>query len=218
MLLMTSRKRDYFGFGGRKKGKFAGRFKGNWNVELFNEEIGRQCEVVYFGKGYGDYYTDQWNWPIQKIVDHYNIDVVFTCDMSTKWIEFNQVDVFKVHLCGDYYRGVDRKWKYDEYFDKLQHDMYFMSNMSGVEMGRKEVSNEFYYLPFSCDTNWYKNWGFEKIYDVFTGWQQTRVGIYPLRKKIVRMLMDTDINGYYNEAWFCNHVKKINESKICLMN
>lgn len=191
----------------------------NWNFELFREELNRQHDVFYWGKWYSEEYHKNWKLPIPEVVDRYGpFDVILVHYNNRDYPGFNDIDILKVHIAGDYADNISKENldRYDLHFRNHRYDIVFGSETAITErLKRKKVAPHIYLLPVSADTRIYRKLGLPKIYDVMASYC-TRMKLYPHRKNIHYLLIGMGVKCFLEKALFYEHIRVINQSKICI--
>jgi len=189
----------------------------NWGHQLFRNEIGRQHDVIYYGRKHKGYAGPEL--PISEIIDRYcngKPDVLLTYDTyrNVKNPGIEKVnDIIKININVDYEANVKIQ---DNHFKKHRYDLIFSIVQSSLDiMKEHNVCKRLYLLPFSVDTNIYKKLKLKKEYDVCAVYK-VRDGQYPNRGKIHDILNKMNIKTITRTVVKKNLIKAINESKIII--
>lgn len=193
----------------------------NWTHSLFRKEIGRQHDVVYYGKGYPNYVFDK---PIPEVLkDHKPFDIILTYGLkyTEPFIGIGDViDIPKVHISVDYFPD-STSGTYERNHDLFRRDGYnlYFGVVGNIvrNLEFNKVCKKAHLLPFSIDTNVYKKINKDnKLYDVFAVFTK-RSDTYPNRENVHIMLNKIrNIRTFTNRIVHEDYIDKINDSKICI--
>lgn len=193
----------------------------NWGHQLWRNDLANHHEVVYYGAGYKDYNAKRNTNDI--IQQHNDSDIIFTYGYKYT-LPFGNfivpshmkrvhliVDLFPAHPAG--YAGA---WdKYKTFLSQTQFDLLFVRQRIQMDYLKKmgcEVPT--YWLPFSVNTDIYKNQGRDKIYDVFAS-ATMRDEVYPNRRKINALLRRSGLRVITGKSVIRDaYIEAINQSKI----
>lgn len=195
--------------------------KYNWTHQLFRNEIGKQHNVVYYGDGYPGYVFDK---PIPEVIkDHKPLDLILTYGLryTEPFIGIGSIEnIPKVHISVDYFPNATGGTYERNHilFNRDKYDLYFgvVSHIT-KNLEKNGVCKKAYLLPFSIDTNIYKNYNFKnKNYDVFAVFTK-REDTYPNRHLVHKTLSKSkDLNIFTNKTQHEDYINKINDSKVCV--
>lgn len=193
----------------------------NWSHQLFRNEIGKQHDVEYYGDGYPDYIPNK---PITEVVKekgYFDIILTYGLRYTEPFIGIGDVtDIPKVHISVDYFPDstggtYDRNHRL---FNRDKYSLYFgvVSHITR-NLEKNGVCNKAYLLPFSVDTDLYRNKGVMlKKYDVFAVFTK-RDDTYPNRHLVHKMLSKAkDLSIFIDKVQHENYIDKINDSRVCI--
>jgi len=194
-----------------------------WEKELFREELGRQGNVCFFGRGYDPEWED---WlqkkSLTQIFDRYKKPdfLLIHIDLGTiknySDVSFNDLNVPKVIILNDYFEDSFLLPSVQPFFEKYKFDLAFGYSGNVIKQFKKDNVGSFQYLlPRGVDTYIYRKLFVKKCYDVLASYT-TKRKIYPLRRKIHKMLAKMDVLSYTEGAFFDEAVLKTNQSRICI--
>jgi len=203
--------------------------KYNWGHQLFREEIARRVDVFFYGFRY-PIYEEFGSIHVPEIVAEFGpFDVIFVegpkhAGYFTGMEEIR--DSLKVSILVDYvppYLGM-----YNKFIQKMCLDVAFVvcpySLREFVKMQRREAFNKHVrvaYLPFSVDTDVYRNLGMEKDIDVTALFAQVP-WCYKKRKAVQKLVGDMQVKSLIGgsspgtRVVHEEYVRAINRSKIFL--
>jgi len=211
-ILVYGNRRKYNGYGHG--------YKGSWYEELWREELARSTDSFFYGWGYGEKYGYEWDGEItlQEIIEkYYKPDVILTNGLN-KIQDFNDIkNILKIHIAGDFYENGRNLSNYYRHFNHHAFDISFGYSTSTRDFLRKNNVGKYQYiLPFAVDTNIYrKKSDIPKEIDVSTFWGASDK-IYPLRRKITRMIWKMDVISWITRIYFEEAVDLTNKSKIVI--
>ena len=167
-------------------------FSYNWGHALFRQEIGRQHNVIYYGQGYPKYTPKL---PIKKVLDRlYNKKPKPDFILTNGWrysLSFKGLgeitDIPKVHINVDYVRepGITKQ---NIFFAENKYDLVFAITQRALNLHIKnKVCDKIRLLPFSVDTNIYKNLNLKKRIEFLQHTQNVQIFI-PIEKLLKRYL------------------------------
>jgi len=197
----------------------------NWGHQLFKNEIGRQYEVTYYGKGFTGYRE---NLTIPKFIEKRKtkglpkFDLIITYE--TKWIRdfqgIEDVNIPKAHIVIDYvkprkdFEGFSVWSTVNKHLLKIKPDIIFArTNRDVADLKRNLNFEKVFFLPFSVDTYKYKNMNLPRNIDAMASFS-TNPKVYPLREQIQRMICTMPIHSYIRGVSKEQYVSKLNKSKI----
>lgn len=190
----------------------------NWTHQLFRNEIGNHHDVTYYGDGYPNYIPNK---PISEIIKNKNFDIILTYGLkyTEPFIGIGEVtNIPKVHIAVDYCKDASSGTFERNHimFNRDKYDLYFgVVGMVVRYLQLNEVCSKAYLLPFSIDTNIYKNLHLNKIYDVFSVFTINEK-TYPNRKLLLKFLEKNKINTFSKKVIHNEYINAINKSRICL--
>jgi len=196
--------------------------KKNWGHQLFRNEIGRQHDVIYYGKGFENYHNRiELTLPqiINKFYGKSKPDVLITYfgvnflrGISDSYDRVN--NIFKVHMVIDYMDGIMQATNIN--LKKHKYDLVFAVTGSAVNNLRKnKICKRIERLAFSVDINIYKKMDLPKTNDVLSSFT-VRDTLYPNRRKIHAMLQETKLKNKFEKVSKLGLIKGINSSKIII--
>lgn len=169
--------------------------KYNWGHQLFRNEIGKEHEVRYFGEGYPGWDP---NLSVSEVIRKFYVsspDMLMTYGWrySRSFQGFDKANIPRVHIAVDYF---DKKGQYkgtlpgqNDFFKRLKPTLVFGVTSFVVEnLKENNICDKVYLLPFSVDTNIYKQIpDTTKVIDVLAAFT-VRDDVYPNRSKVYNML------------------------------
>ena len=189
----------------------------NWGHQLFRNEIARQHEVINYGRGFPNYQGS--NISVQEIISKFcngKVDVLLTYDTYRNVGNpgmGNLKDVLKVNINIDYETNVEDQ---NIHFKQNKYDLIFGVVSGTVNLMKKyNVCKKIRYLPFSVDTNIYKNMTLPKTNDVCAVYTVNSI-LYSERGKIHNMLKEMKIKIIINKIIHEDLIQAINKSKIII--
>jgi spore maturation protein CgeB len=198
----------------------------NWGHQLFKNEIGRQHDVTYYGEGY-EGFDRSLTVPqiLNKLDKKFDIILTYESKYSKDFKKLNKVkNIPKVLIQIDYALGIENyqgfaKTETINYLIKRNSpDLIFATSTSNVSTLKNNLGMEkVFFLPFSVDTNIYRNLSLNRNIDVMAVYN-TNNYVYPNRKKIQRMIKSMKIKSFITKVIHNEYVKKLNESKIFIIN
>ncbi len=190
----------------------------NWGHALFRNEIGRQHNVIYYGPGYPNYNKDL---TVKEIIERFcdkEPDIILThgwrYSLPFKGIH-NINNIPKIHINVDYVRepGITKQ---NKFFAKNKYDLVFAITQRALDLHIKnKVCDKVHILPFSVDTNIYKNLKVKKKNIVFASYTD-RTDIYPNRRKARVVLLKAGIKVIKKRLIHRQLITNINRCKISL--
>jgi len=195
-------------------------YRYNWTHQLFRNEFSKHCDTIYYGDGFSGYIANK---PIPEVVkDIGNIDLIFTYGLKYTEPFLGLGEIFnipKVHLAVDYFPNAtsgtyERNHKL---FERDKYDLYFGVVGDIVRnLEKNNVCKKAHLLPFSIDTNIYKKYKDDKIYDVFSVFT-TKSDTYPNRDSVLRLVNSIrDLKVFTKKVNQNTYIKSINKSKVCI--
>lgn len=193
--------------------------KYNWGHFLFRQEIGRQHNVIYYGEGFPNYSPKLTvKQVLCKFYKKNKPDYILTHGWRYS-IPFKGLgditDIPKVHINVDYVRepGISQQ---NIFFAENKYDLVFAITKRALDLHIKNnVCDKVRILPFSVDTNVYKNLNLPKENRVLASYTD-REDIYPNRKAARKVLEGAGIKVTKKKVIHQNLIININRCKITL--
>lgn len=188
----------------------------NWGHQLFRNEIGRQHEVIYYGAGFPNF--DK-NAKVRRIIKQNcngNPDLIMTYGWrySKDFLGLGKIrDIPKVHITVDYGRpsGIPKQ---NKFFARNRYDLVFGITQNAIRLLKENnVCDKIEILPFSADTNIYKNLGVKKERRVLAAFSD-RKDIYPNRKRVRKVIRKCKVPMIAKKVVHNNLIRWINRCKI----
>jgi len=202
--------------------------KRNWGYQLFRNEIDRQHDVTFYGKHHLDF--DPLCVDVCDILKRHKSppDVIMTFGNDSRKLYKKIGDVtniLKVHFLGDYNDVINPKinayknniQSQNEYLKNSKFDVIFTLSYRALELLRKnEICGITDCVPFSVDTNIYKDYNLKKTNDVMVVYstKTQKSNVYPNRKLIHQMISNMTISSKLDYVVHQDMIKWINRSKI----
>jgi len=191
----------------------------NWGHQLFRNEIGCQHEVIYYGRGYKDFNP---NFNLEQIIKrkykNSQPDVVMTYGRryTLPFKGIGEVEnVIKINVAMDYMRP-DAMKNQNEMFKDHKYDLLFGTTMIAINsLKENNVCERVHFLPFSVNTNIYKNLNLIKTRDVLIAFT-IRDDIYPNRSKLKGILKKMKVTKMDGRPIRYKLVEAINKCKIII--
>lgn len=196
----------------------------NWGHDLFKKEIARQHNVTFYGFGYPDFNSKK---PIDEVISKFQkkgreFDFVLT--YMSKWVKdfvgFDNVKIPKVNITIDYFEPTKdytyfASWtNIDNILKKENPDLIFAVTTKTVRDLKRNLNfDKIFYLPFSVDTNIYKNLDLPKTIDIMACFADYADG-YKNRSRIKFIARQLKNNMYSKTVLHQQYVDTINKSKI----
>jgi spore maturation protein CgeB len=189
----------------------------NWGHQLFRNEIGRQHEVIYYGRGYRDFEP---NLSVEQIIKkrykNSQPDILMTYGRRYT-LPFKGIgevkNIIKINVAMDYMRP-DAMKNQNEMFKEHKYDLLFGTTMIAVNsLKENNACERVYFLPFSVNINIYKNLNLRKTHDVLVAFT-TRKDVYPNRSKLRDILKKMKVNIMAGRPIRYKLVEAINKCKI----
>lgn len=191
----------------------------NWGHQLFRNEIGHQHEVIYYGRGYNDFNS---NFNLEQIIKrkykNSQPDVVMTYGRryTLPFKGIGEVEnVIKINVAMDYMRP-DAMKNQNEMFKDHKYDLLFGTTTMAVNsLKENNVCERVHFLPFSVNTNIYKNLNLRKTSDVLIAFT-IRDDVYPNRSKLKGILKKMKVSKMAGRPIRYKLVEAINKCKIII--
>jgi len=197
----------------------------NWGHQLFKNEFSQQHEVIYYGEGFPGYRKDL-SIPkyLEKIRKKKKKDFDLIITYESKWTRVFQgledVDVPKAHIVIDYvkprsnFKGFSIWPNVDEHLKKIKPDIIFARTSRDVEDLKINLDfGKVFFLPFSVDTSKYLDKNKDRYIDVMASFS-TRRDVYPLRRKIQRLVTKMPVQSFVTRVTNYKYIEKLNAAKI----
>ena len=193
------------------------RHRYNRSHQLFRDEFKNHHDVVYFGEGFPNYNPRQ---TIPEVVKEYgNFDLILTYGLkyTLPFLGIGEIkNIPKVHITVDYFpigggsfernHNLFKRDKYDLYFGVVGHEVR--------NLVKNGVCKKAFLLPFSIDTNIYKNFNLTRDIDIFSVFT-VRNEMYPNRDTVQKLIREMkDITTFTKKVERDVYIGKINRSKI----
>lgn len=188
----------------------------NWGHQLFKEALVDGHEALFYFVGCQEYGKRR---SVETLIAEYGpFDLVIT-DIA-KYLYFvrglGKIKIPKVHLVVDYVDARSRTagsflTMQDKIFDRDKYDIFFARHYTTIDLFKSRRKEPVYYLPFSVDTDVYKDCGQPRPIDVMVAWN-TGSG-YPHRARVaveVARMKKSLVARMFREEY----VKRLNQSKI----
>jgi len=200
-----------------------------WQEELFREELGRHVDVVYYGPYYGPYndcvYSPKFS--VSQIIEKCGgqFDLILR-SVDYKWFfkGFNDINIPKVFIGGEYLEGGPLVGKYNKLFIQHKVDLSFGYSSLVVDYLKKNnIGKKTFLLPGGVDINIFKNLYLKKTIDIMASWnirhtRKTHICCHPQRVSIKKMIRENFSNYFISRAFFDKDVVMKNKSKIAINN
>lgn len=198
----------------------------NWGHQLFKNEFVRHHEVTYYGPDYVGYDKSL---SVPEILKNLNIDFDLILTYEAKYSRFfkglgNISHIPKAHIQIDYalnfdkYKGFADVKNINALITKNKPDIIFTTSGSNMEALRKNLNmKKVFLLPFSVDTNVYKNLGMVRAIDAMAVFS-TRKDVYPRRSEIQRALNKMKIKSFTSRVIKKKYIEKLNQTKVFVIS
>ncbi len=193
----------------------------NRTHQIFRNEIGRQHNVVYYGLGYPNYASNK---PIPQVVRELggNFDIIITYGLryTEPFIGIGEITTIpKVHIAVDYFPVGGGSGTYERNHNLFRRDKYnlYFGVVGDIvkNLVKNGVCKRAFLLPFSVDTNVYKNLNLKKDIDVFAVFSTGKV--YPNRDRIQKFIKSIQgVSTYTKKVIHGRYISMINRSKLCI--
>ena len=191
----------------------------NWGIQLFKIEIGRQHRVFFYGPGHKGYNSSLTvSDVLEKLPVKPDLLITFGYKYSIPFRGLNRVyDIPKIHFMIEYLP----KWEipYDNFLKKNNYDLILANKRSEVpRFEKKELAKKVAWMPFSVDTDLYRDRGLKRDIDVSFICSKGSMTIYPYRRRIGEMLDRMPIRTHTSFVARKQYIKVLNRSKIAVSN
>jgi len=193
------------------------------NYERFRTNLAKVHDVIFYGEGYWPNYN--WKKFIPDILSSLNEkpDIILVhapvgrikqpIEKNNSLYGFNEVNIPKIHVIGDYLCGGSLEKMYDSYLKYYKFDLIFISVPKDIiTLKRKNLAPAVHLLPFSVDTSIFFDMGLDRSIDVMASFSKGEW--YANRKQLLRKLIAMNLNLFYDKICHEDYVKTINKSKI----
>jgi len=202
-------------------------FSTSWYLK---NQLAKIEKVVFYGPGHSKLpFFGRWDVPklIRGVYANGNPDVVLIdhCwGLSRKWKNLDKIEIPKAFIVSDPHHEPSKKI---EYIKQNKVDLALFVVKHSIEQFKDRINCSVGWLPWSVDTSVFRDYGFERKYDVtFLG---TVHRYYPLRQKILESLCKTSDIKFFTKRhpgqWHCvgqyssqNYAKAIAQSKIFIFD
>ena len=188
----------------------------NWGIHLFKLEIARQHRVLFYGPGHKRF-NPSLTAPeiLQNLPRRPGVVMTFGYKYTIPFKLLHEIqDIPKIHFMIEYLP----KWekKYDEFLLNAGYDLILANKQSEVPRFKKKgLAKRVEWMPFSVDTNIYRNRGLKRDVDVsFICTGVRRPEVYPNRGAVWRMLNEMPISTRTSYVIRKQYVAVLNRSKI----
>jgi len=187
----------------------------NWGHQLFRNEIGRQCDTVYYGEGYPNFQENNVKTIIKKYCP-WNPDVILT--YGWRYSRFFEglgdiKNILKVHITVDYVETSNIPVQ-NSFFKQNKYDVVFAVTQRAANLLKtNRVCDHIEIIPFCADTNIYKKTNVIKKDQILASFT-ARKDIYPNRSKIQNIIKKMKIPIISKRIVHKKLVDCINSSKI----
>jgi len=199
----------------------------NWGHQLFRNEIGKLHDVRYYGEGYSGWDP---NLTVKEIIRKIymsraipQIILTYGWRYSRSFRGFDEVrNIPHVHISVDY---VEKKGRFSGtidrqagFFNYIKPDIVFGVTAHAVNnLKRDNVCDRVYMLPFSVDTNIYRQIpNTNKVIDVLAAFT-VRDDVYPNRKRVLKLLESMrELRILTRRVIRLRLIKAINSSKMII--
>ncbi len=200
--------------------------RSNWGHQLFKNEFAKHHDVTYYGSGYSGF---KQNLTVPQILKRlkkkFDIILTYESKYSKNFKGLGQItDIPKVLIQIDYaigiknYKGFANTKNINPLIISNKPDLIFFTSRSNVIAAKKEFKmKKIFPLPFSVDTNIYKNQNVNRPFDVMATFS-TNNRVYPLRRKIQTILKSMNIKTSTKRAIHQQYINNINKSKIFVIS
>jgi len=202
--------------------------KRNWGYQLFRNEIARQHKVTFYGKRHPNF--DPLCVDVRDILKRCDSppDMIMTFGNDSmklyKGLE-NITGILKVHFLGDYNDSINPELKVyknnienqNKYLKNIKFDVIFTLSYRALKLLRKnKICDVTGCLPFSIDTNIYKDYNLKKTNDVMAVYstKTQKADAYPNRNLIHQMISKMKVSSKIDYVVHHAMIKWINRSKI----
>jgi glycosyltransferase involved in cell wall biosynthesis len=188
----------------------------NWGHQLFRNEIGRQHDVVYYGRGYSGFNEKlSAKQIIKKKYKNSNPDLIITYGWrySKEFNGLGLINIPKVHITVDYGRpaGIPKQ---NKFFKENKYDLVFGITSNAIRLlEENKVCDKIRMLPFSVDTNIYKKNKLKKE-DIILASFTARKDIYPNRSVVRKSLKKAGFRLITKRVIHQALINAINKCKI----
>jgi len=191
----------------------------NWGHQLFRNEIAKQYDyALFYGPGFPNF-NPKLN--VQQIINRHfkgTPDIILTYGWrySKDFQGLGKIkNIAKVHITVDYVREHGFP-KQNKMFKKNNYDLVFAITQTAMKnQVDNNVCDKIRLLPFSADTNIYKNLNLPTENFVLSSFT-SRPDIYPNRGKVRRAIKTMGYGATSKRIIHHNYVRAINRCRIAL--
>jgi len=189
-------------------------------------KLGEICNLHWSGIGWGDYDNSL---TVQKNIDKISKDRKFDFVIAYKPLEMKEFKNVNVPKCLRYNEMYDSKWTLKE-INESGAQLVVCHHLNDFEKyNSMNIPNvRFVYIGHCFEKTIFKDYGFDKKYDIMLGGQIGGGNVYPLRKRLREILKSLKSNysiyihkhpGYnlrdaHTSKYLIEFAKKMNQSKI----
>jgi len=155
-------------------------------------QLAKIKKVVFYGPGHPKFsFFRRWEVPkiIRRVYADCNPDVILIDHywrVSHRWKNLDKIEIPKAFIVSDPHYEPSRKM---EYIRQNKIDLALFICKHSIRQFKDRINCSFGWLPWSVDTSVFREYGFERKYDV------TSLGVvnrfYPLRERILEILPKT---------------------------
>jgi len=198
----------------------------NWGHQLFKNELGKHHDVTYYGPGFPGF-KKKLNTPqiLKRLNKPFDLILTYEVKYSNFVRRLGEItDIPKAHIQIDYskatkqWNGAARKETVESALREHKPDIFFVTSTSNQKEFKKSLkTDKVFLLPFSVDTNIYKNKKLKKKYDVMATFTN-RPDVYPERAAIQKMVKKMNIKSFTSRVIHGKYIDAINSSKIFIIS
>ena len=198
----------------------------NWGHQLFKNEFSKHHDVTYYGPGYPEYNKSlSVKQILKKLKKEFDIILLYESKYSRCFHGLEEItDIPKILIQIDYalglpdYKGFAKTETINKLIRGNKIDLIFATSTSNVSALRKNLNmDKVFFLPFSVDINLYKNMNLKRTIDVMAVFNVHKHA-YPTRRIVQNKIRKMKINSFTTRIIHKSYIKKINESKIFVIN
>ena len=198
----------------------------NWGHQLFKNEFDKHHNMTYYGAGYSGYDKSlSVKGILTKINKKFDMILIYESKYSKNFNGLGEItDIPKALIQIDYavgipnYKGFAKTKTINKLIQKNKIDLVFATSISNVSVLKSNLEiDKIFFLPFSVDTNIYKNMNLKKNIDVMAVFSVHKHA-YPNRGIIQNSIKKMGIKSFTTRVIHKQYIKKINESKIFVIS
>jgi len=193
------------------------------NYERFRQNLAKVHHVLFYGEGYWEGYNPKRYLPevISSLNEKPDIILVHApvgrmkrpIETSNSLTGFNDIDIPKVHVTGDYVCDPRIVYRYDDYLRYYKFNLIFDSKPKDVKIIKeKGLAPKVFVLPFSVDDSVFYDMNLERTVDVMASFAKGTW--YTNRGQIQRLLARMNLKLFTDKVCFEDYVEAINRTKI----